>query len=84
MRRAPGLNARDMDRATEVVMVLWLGEPTLLALHFAELLANAGGAIPLALAYAPVGSEVKAAAQAFTLTRLRHRRLRTSRLKRIT
>jgi len=84
MRRSPGLHPSDMHWATEVVVVLWLGEPALLAPHFADLLANAGGAIPLAVAYAPVRNEVKAAVQAFALTRLRHRRLRSSRLKRTT
>lgn len=84
MRRPPGPHPGEVDRATEVVVVLRLGAPALLALGFAHLLTSAGGAIPLAGPHAPVGSEVKAAVQAFALTRLRHRRLQSSRLKRIT
>jgi hypothetical protein len=66
MRRAPGLNATDVDRATEVVQVGRLGSPALLALRFAHLLTRAGRAIPLALTDAPIRSEVKAAVQAVT------------------
>lgn len=81
MRRAPGLNASDVDRATEVVLVGRLGPPALLALRFAHLLTRPGRTIPLALTDAPIGSEVNAAIQALALPRLRHRRLPCSELK---
>jgi hypothetical protein len=81
MRHPPGLYPGEVHRSAEVVEVLRLGAPALLAPSLAYLLAVTGSAVELAFAHTSVRGEVQAAVQALALSRLRHRRLPSGQLK---
>ena len=81
MRHPPSLYPSQVHRSAEVVEVLWLGAPALLAPSLAHLLAGAGSAVELALANTSVSGEVQAAVQTLALSRLRHHRLPSGQLK---
>jgi len=57
MRGTPGLHARDVHRAAEVVVVGRSGQPGGLAGGLARTLAMGGAAVPLAITAAMVGEE---------------------------
>ncbi len=72
MCSAPGLHARDVHRALEVVAVVGLGQPGALAGGLAGPAALGPRAVPLAFAVAMVGIKKEFATQALALSRLRH------------